>query len=183
MAIPNGAFANGVINAELFHHVRFTQAAEPELAAPPAYPLFLDPLVAEMTTYMRRSLLDYLHSDTTFSIKFYKRSQVTEKLIIDSTAYSQRRGNINRQSNRVCYQTSDNQGFMFAKVVTFVEVLHMPQRYLAWVRSYDGVDIDRAKRVAREGRFRWIEVDWIKSLFGILRDDVNLIVTDANIFD
>jgi hypothetical protein len=74
---------------------------------------------------------------------------------------------------------------MFAAVVAFIEVLR-PQRCLAWVRKYEGIDIDRTKRVAsfaREGGLCWIEVTWIRSLFGILRDDVNLIVTDVNLFD
>jgi hypothetical protein len=67
---------------------------------------------------------------------------------------------------------------MFVAVVAFIEVLR-PQRY-------EGIDIDRTKRVAsfaREGGLCWIEVIWIRSLFGILRDNVNLIVTDVNLFD
>jgi len=64
--------------------------------------------------------------------------------------------------------------------VAFIEALH-PQRCLAWVQKYDGIDIDRTKRVAsfdREGRLRWIGVSWTRSLFCILRDDVNLILCD-----
>ena len=180
----NTSLANGVINQELFNHVPFIQTGEPELAAPPAFPILLDLFRAEVTTHMRRSLSEYLHSDSTFGMTFYKRCQVSEKLIIGSK-HSQRRGDINRQSNRVCYQPPGGRGFMFATIVAFIEVLR-PQRCLAWVRKYDGIDIDRTKRVAsfaREGGLCWIEVTWIRSLFGILRDDVNLIVTDVNLFD
>jgi len=180
----NTSLANGVINQELFHHVPFTRTSEPELAAPPAFPILLDLFRAEVTPHMRRSLSEYLRSDSTFGMTFYKRCQVSEKLIIGSK-HSQRRGDINRQSNRVCYQPPGGRGFMFATIVAFIEVLR-PQRCLAWVRKYDRIDIDRTKRVAsfaREGGLCWIEVTWIRSLFGILRDDVNLIVTDVNLFD
>ena len=76
--------------------------------------------------------------------------------------------------------------FMFATVFAFVEVTCPEKHLLAWVRTYDEVDIDQVKRVAslgREGPFRWIETSWIKSLFGVLTEGrVKLIVTDVNIF-
>ena len=43
---------------------------------------------------------------------------------------------------------------------------------LAWVRNFDGIDIDNAKRIAsfgnRSGRRSWVDVAWMVSLIGII---------------
>jgi hypothetical protein len=71
-------------------------------------------------------------------------------------------------------------------LLQFAKVIYPQERCLAWVRIYDGVNIDHAKRVAsytREGRCCWIEVGWIKSLLGVIKEGgVNLLVTDVDLF-
>ena len=59
--------------------------------------------------------------------------------------------------------------------------------YLAWIQSLEDIDIDHEKHIAsygRQGNYTWIEIKWIKSLFGVLKDGgIKLIVTDINLFD
>ena len=179
----SASLANGVIIAEHLHHLRFVRETEPQPER--SYPIFLDLFVTGLTSYERRRLVEYLGSEN-IDVEFYKRCQVHQELTVGSV-YSQRRGDINRRNNRICYQLPGQQGFMFATLLKFIKVVYSQERYLAWVRNYNGVDIDRIKRVASfagEGSHCWIEVTWIKSLFGVIRDGgVNLIVTDVNLFD
>jgi hypothetical protein len=53
----------------------------------------------------------------------------------------------------------------------------------AWVRTLNGLDVDRRRGVVSYeafGSHKWIKVDWILSLIGVLRDGgVNFIVTDV----
>ena len=75
----------------------------------------------------------------------------------------------------------------FATVDTFLKVVCHQEYSFARVRDYINIDIDRRKRIASfsgEGRFGLIEIGWIKSLFGVLRNGgVNLIITDIDLFD
>jgi Transposase family tnp2/Domain of unknown function (DUF4218) len=179
----NVSLANGVIVAEHLHHIQFFRDINMGPQAECSYPALLDPFQTDLTNYSKRLLTAYIPGNN--SIEFYKRCQLNRDLIVGSQ-HSQRRDDINRQNNRVCYQFPNQQSFMFATVLKFVQVIRQ-QRCLAWVRNYDGVDIDHVKRVAsfaREGSYCWIEAAWIKSVFGIMREGgINLIITDVNLFD
>jgi hypothetical protein len=179
------SLANGVIISELLHHARFTRETEP-LRQDNSYPLLLDPFDAkELTPFSRQCLSDLAGGDNV-RVECYKRCQLNQKLAVGS-AKSQRGDDINRRNNRICYRASGQERFMFALVLHFAKVSGTQERYLAWVRLYDGIDIDRARGVASfdcEGSYCWIEVDWILSLFGVIRDGrVNFIVTDVNLYD
>jgi hypothetical protein len=179
----NTSIANGVITTELLHHIRFTQATESQSKRP--YPILLDSLIISYQSYLQRKLSAYLQNNPT-CLEIYKRCQVNEELTVGSS-YSQRSTDINRRDNRICFQVPGQPDFSFATVQMFVKADCYQEYRLAWVRKYNGIDIDRVKRIASfagEGRRCWIDVAWIKSLFGILKDGgVNLIITDINLFD
>jgi tnp2 family transposase/uncharacterized protein DUF4218 len=180
------SLANGVITTELLNHVRFTREEEPAAAPQNSYPILLDSLMTKLTPFSRRCLLAHLSNSANVQIKCYKRCQLTRELTIGS-AESQRGGDLARRNDRICYQIPGQQGFAFASLLQFAKVIYPQERCLAWVRIYDGVNIDHAKRVAsytREGRCCWIEVGWIKSLLGVIKEgSVNLLVTDVDLFD
>jgi hypothetical protein len=176
------SLANGVIIAEHLNHIQLTR----EMLQPKrSYPIFINLFVTALTGYSRRRLFEYLGDDN-IDVEFYKRCQVHQDLTVGSEQ-SQRRGDINRQNNRICYQLPGQQGFAFATLLKFIKVIYPEERYLAWVRNYNGIDIDHVKRVASfagDGSYCWIEATWIKSLFGVIRDGgVNCIITDVNLFD
>jgi Transposase family tnp2/Domain of unknown function (DUF4218) len=178
------SLANGVVTSELLHHTRFTQEIEPPSAH--SYPIFLDSFGAEeLTAFSRRRLFD-LAGGNDFRTKCYKRCQLNQELTVGSVK-SQRGGDITRRSNRVCYRAGGQGGFIFATVFHFAKVSGTQECCLAWVRLFDGININCARRVAsftREGGYCWIEVSWIMSLFGVIQDGpVNLIVTDVDLFN
>ena len=180
------SLANEVLNAENIYHIRFTQGMEIQTRHS-SFPMLLGLRTTALTNYSQRLLFDHLGTEDA-NFKLYSRCQMNDELIIGSK-HSQRRGDINRQSNRICYRLPGHtrQRFAFATVDVFAAVDYPQERYLAWVRGYDDVKIDRVKRVAsfaREGNYHWIEVAWVESLCGVLRDGgVNLLVTDVNLFD
>jgi hypothetical protein len=92
---------NGVIVAELIHHMRFILRASTETMHMPSYSLLLDSFISTLSR-SRRALLEYLRCDSA-NVTFFKRCQLNEELIVGSSK-SQRGGEINRQSNRICYQ-------------------------------------------------------------------------------
>jgi hypothetical protein len=179
----NTSIANGVIITEHLHHIRFTQKTEPQSKR--LYPILLDPLMITPHNNLRRSLSAFLQGNPT-TFEFYRRCQIDEELTAGSI-YSQRCTDINRRDNRICFQVPGQNSFSFATVHMFVKAVCHQEYRLAWIRNYNGIDIDRVKRIASfagEGRRCWIDVAWIKSLFGILKDGgVNLIITDINLFD
>jgi hypothetical protein len=181
------SLANGVITREHFNHIRFTRdrarAGEPDLEC--SYPNLLDSFVAASSSaHSKRSLSELLHGDP-IDLEIYKRCQVDTELKV----YSQRHTDMNRYDHRICYWDPVRNQMAFAMVCNFARAVCQNHRahYLAYVHDYTGIDIDRIKRVASfsgEGRRRWIRIAWIESLFGILREGgVNLIITDANVFD
>jgi hypothetical protein len=179
----SASLANGVIIDEHLHHIRFTREPEPQPQC--SYPMFLDLFVTVLTGYSRRRLFEYLGRDN-IGIEFYKRCQLHQELTVGSK-HSQRRGDINRRNDRICYQRPGEQGFIFARVNNFVKVTHPREAYLALVHNYSSVDIDCIKRVASfggEGSYCWIEVTWIESLIGVIKEgNVKFIITDVNLFN
>ena len=80
---------------------------------------------------------------------------------------------------------------MFAQIIYFAKIhcavqLTIQSCFLAFIRDYTDIDIDKHKQVVsfeREERHSWISVFWIQSLFNVIqKDDVNLIVTDIDIY-
>lgn len=184
----NTSLTNGVINTEHFHHVRFTR--EINLQSPRSYPVLLNPFTTShrRQAHLRRTLLEYLRCDI-IDIKVYKRCQVNEELIAGST-YSQRRADINRNNNRICYSYVMNQKKIIGlgTVDLFaMAISHQAHYCLALVRDYTGIDKDCTKRVVSfvgEGSYRWIKISSINSLFGILREGgINFVITNIDLFD
>ena len=96
---------------------------------------------------------------------------------------SQRRSDVNRRDYRICYQELGKQRG-FGEVQYFARVGQLG--YWAWIRTLDGIEVDRIKGVVNfrcPGTHRWIPVEWIQSLIGIIRESgVNLIVSDIDLF-
>ena len=115
--------------------------------------------------------------------------QLNSRIIISSNFF-QCHNDINWQDDLICYQT-DWQRWMFAQIIYFVKIHCAAQSiiqscFLAFIRDYINIDIDKHKQVVsfrREEKHSWISVFWIQSLFNVIqKDDVNLIVTDIDIY-
>jgi hypothetical protein len=122
-------------------------------------------------------------------LRFFQRYQMTDSLTIGS-AVSQYLSDITRHNHRICYLRPGNNSKAFGEVQFFLRAVTTNQeaRDLAWVRDFDDIDIDCVKRVAsvgkRVGRRSWVDVAWIESLIGVIRDgNVDLIISDINLFD
>jgi Domain of unknown function (DUF4218) len=181
----NTSLANGVLTRELFNHIRLTRVAGVQCS----YPNLLDSFspAPQAYTQLRRRLLEHLHGEIV-DLEIYKRCQVNKELAIGSV-YSQRNTDLNRYNNRICHRDPGQNQMAFATVHMFAKAICQDHNvhHLAYVCEFKNINIDRHKRVASfsgEGRRRWIRIASIKGLFGILKEDnVNLIITDANIFD
>jgi len=73
----------------------------------------------------------------------------------------------------------------FSEIQFFIKLYELG--HWAWVRTLDKIDIDKKVGVASYdgyGPHRWIQIDWIESLIGVVRQgNVGLIVSDVNLFE
>jgi hypothetical protein len=175
--------ANALVIAEQLNHIRFIRLKP--VVSPIQYPILHGRYEACLAPYQRNQL-NHTYGEIS-NIAFFKRCQLCDSLIIGSIQ-SQRRGDITRCNYRICYSRPDSDQMEFGIVHYFVRANQGQQVWqLAWVRQLEDVDIDCAKRIAsygREGSHFWIDIAWINSLIGIVREGgVNLIVTDVDLFD
>ena len=76
---------------------------------------------------------------------------------------------------------------LFSKVAFFINITEVTGS-VNWtlIKKLNRVNIDRQKDViiySKISRLRWIKVNWILSLVGVVRDgNRNLITTDINLF-
>ena len=174
------SLANAVIIAEHLNHVGFVVTKKSSQEE--TLPRLLENFKPQMSHFQFR-LLQATLDLSTFNMEGFKRCQLRRDLIIGSVQ-SQRHTDINRCNYRICYRQPDSHQFEFGEVQYFVRLSQFGD--WAWIRCLQGVDIDRLKGVASflgVGNFRWIRVDWILSLIGVLREaGVNFIVTDIDLF-
>jgi hypothetical protein len=176
--------ANALAISEQINHIRFIRPVPPQVVSPTQYPILHGRYESSLTASQWNNLDN--NCGESLDVAFYKRCQLRDDLIIGSKR-SQRHGDITRHNDRICYSRPDSNQMEFGIVYYFVHIHQGHQiRKLAWVRHLDDVDIDRVKRIAsygREGRLSWIDVSWIASLIGIIREgSVNLIITDVDLF-
>ena len=115
--------------------------------------------------------------------------QLNSRIIISSNFF-QHCNDVNWQDDFICYQT-DWQRWMFAQIIYFAKIHCAVQStiqscFLAFIRDYTDIDIDKHKQVVsfrRKEKHSWISVFWIQFLFNVIqKDDINLIVTDIDIY-
>ena len=100
--------------------------------------------------------------------------------------YSDRRdcSDVNYRDYKICYQESGKCQRGFSEVQYFACLRELSN--WAWIRTLDGVEVDKMKGVINfqcVGSHRWIPVEWMQSLIGIIRESgVNLIVSDIDLF-
>ena len=183
----NASIANAVVTAEMLHHAQFLRRASKPIHE--NYPRLLNRLRDESSSHALQKLTHFLNMENGFQSLLFRRCQLNSKLTIGSNS-SQRRNDVNRRDDLICYQT-DQQKWMFAQVIYFAKIRSPVQstiqlHFLAFIRNYTDINIDKRKRVAsfgREGGRSWIPVSWIQSLFGVIQEGgVNLIVTDIDIY-
>lgn len=179
----NTSLANAVVVAEHINHLQFTRnmrAATPPTVA--SYPVLLDCFKPHLSIYQRACLEGILEYRDPV-VEGYKRCQLRRGLLVGSMQ-SQRRSDINRGDYRICYQEPGEHQRCFGEVQHFVRFKQFGG--WAWIRTLDGVEFDGIKGVVNFQRFgshRWIPLEWIQSLIGIIRESgVNLIVSDIDLF-
>jgi hypothetical protein len=178
----NVSLANAVVINEHLNHFRFAQPRVEGVETPEQLPHLIDSYSPTLSAHQRRSL-DAVLCCQVKRIDGFKRCRIRDNLVIGSEV-SQRRDGVNRASHRICYRSKEGQDVGFGEVRYFVQLGELGQ--WAWVRTLNGLDVDRRRGVVSYeafGSHKWIKVDWILSLIGVLRDGgVNFIVTDVNIY-
>ena len=184
----DSGLANAVIITEMINHIPFLQLpCVQETIQQTSYPLLQGGYRTTLRPYQRD------HLEATYGklpdFRFFKRCQLTESLNIGS-AVSQGNDDITRYNHRICYLRPGYNSKEFGEVLFFLRAVttNGEVKNLAWVRNFDGIDIDNAKRIAsfgnRSRRRSWVDVAWMVSLIGIIRDDnINLIISDVDLFD
>jgi hypothetical protein len=184
----DSGLANAVIITEMINHIPFLQLpCVQETIQQTSYPLLQGGYRTTLRPYQRD------HLEATYGklpdFRFFKRCQLTESLNIGS-AVSQGNDDITRYNHRICYLRPGYNSKEFGEVLFFLRAVttNGEVKNLAWVRNFDGIDIDNAKRIAsfgnRSGQRSWVDVAWMVSLIGIIRDDnINLIISDVDLFD
>jgi hypothetical protein len=182
----SASLANAVVINEHLNHVRFVLSSGDEEAMPPIdirLPRLLDEFKPRLSTYQRNHL-SYVLDRRVDEVVGFKRCHLRDKLTIGS-AESQRRNDVNRASHRICYRQPNKEVRRFGEVQFFIELYKLGR--WAWVRTLDKIDIDKKVGVASYdgyGPHRWIQIDWIESLIGVVRQgNVGLIVSDINLFE
>src|SRR6266480_1432928 len=111
----NASIANAVVTAELLHHAQLLQRTSEQI--PANYPLLLGRLRDEPSPHAVRKLTYFLDMENGFQPLLFRRCQLNSKLTIGSNS-SQRRNDINRRDDLICYQTV-RQRWMFAQIIYF----------------------------------------------------------------
>lgn len=180
----NTSLNNAVVMCEHFNHIRFTSFRHTSHnAMVESFPALKDCIHSSLSTTQQRSLFYFIGQEV--ETHCYKRCQLRQDCQVGSIK-SQRRADINRNDHRICYRRPGST-INFGEVQFFVDTGEYGQ--LAWVSTCEDLDLDREKNIAsfiRLGRHEWIRVEWILSLFGILREPgsrVQLIITDVDIFN
>ena len=90
----------------------------------------------------------------------------------------------------ISYSGPDDDGMKFGTIYYFLRVSSAgrPARQLARITQFDNINMDREKRLASagtgKGRRAWVDVSYIRSLIGIVKDrGRNIIVTDIDLFE
>jgi hypothetical protein len=183
----NVSLANALITTEHLNHLQFLQE-QPQAVEPNSYPQLLSSYRARLTSYQREFLTRRYNCHNFDQVAFYKRCQLRDDLIVGSIE-SQRRSDITRRNYRVCYMRPQSNQMEFGAVQHFVSIPSQGRHLgdVAWIRGLEDVDIDCKKLIAsygRQGSHFWIEIGWIKSLFGVIEEGgVKFIVTNVNLFD
>ena len=136
----------------------------------------------DLTPSQRNNLLFEIgHENVT--VECYKRCQLRHDLVVGSRR-SQRCADINRNNHRICYRRPRSHSVECGEVEFFANTDNYG--LFAWIRTLDDLDFDRKFGIVsfgRLGRHRWIHVEWIKSLIGIIREGgVNHILSDVDLF-
>lgn len=184
------SLANMLVLTEHLNHVRFTRHGQMTAEIRHlVYPALQGRYNATLAPYQRRRLVSICGDGEEYIIKFYKKCQLRDDLTVGSIA-SQSQADITRSNFRVCYSGPEDNEVKFGIIYYFLQVISTdrPVRQLAWISQFEGVDIDREKRIAsfgiEKGRRSWVNVEYIHSLIGIIKDGgVNFIVTDVNLFE
>lgn len=179
----DGSLTNAVILLEHLHHLRFTRPIVPQLMD--VFPAFTGSSKASLTSPQVMALKSFLQSGH-FAAEIFKCCQLRRDLSIGSVG-SQRSRDINRRNDIVCFHEPGARRHSFAEVFNFIEV-NAPERCkLAWVRTFCQVEFDDVKRTTKFqgfGRRRWIKIEWIQSLAGIIEDSaVKFLITDVEVFN
>ena len=164
----NASLANAVVITEHLNHLQFTRAAISEsLPVAVSYPVLLNWFKPYLSTY-QRSCLKAILKCYNFVVKGYKKYQLRQDLLVGSMQ-SQRRSDVNRRDNRICYQEPGKRQRGFGEILYFARLGQFGD--WAWIRTLDGVKVDRIKEIVnfqRLGSHRWMPVEWIQSLIGII---------------
>jgi hypothetical protein len=181
----NTSLSNAVVINEHLNHLRFAvrrDVGDETVSADERLPCLLDYFKLHLTAH-QRDTLQYCLGRPVEQIHGFKRCEIRRGLIVGSVQ-SQRKSDTNRASNRVCYRRN-GYDWEFGEIQYFADLFQFG--LWAWIRALEGIDIDKQRRVAsyeRVGTLRWIQVEWIKSVIGIIREGgVALIVTDSDLFD
>jgi hypothetical protein len=112
----------------------------------------------------------------------FKRWQLRRDLLIGSVE-SQCRGDVNRNDSRICFRTGECEALECGEVQYFTTSGYVRGQW-AFIKQFTRLVIDHDVGVVSYGAIgcpRYIRVEWIQSLIGILREGgVNLIVSDVN---
>ena len=181
----NISLSNAVVINEHLNHLRFAvwrDFGDETVPAEESLPRLLDSFKLHLTAH-QRDMIQYCLGRPIEQIQGFKRCEIRRGLIVGSVQ-SQRKSETNRASHRVCYRRNGSD-WDFGEVQFFVDLFQFG--HWAWIRALEDIDIDKQRRVIsykRVGTLRWIRVEWIESVIGIIREGgVALIVTDFDLFD
>jgi len=183
------SLTNKFVLTEHINHVRFTQQGRAELRQF-VYPDLEERYNASLTQSERRSLES--ECGDVGEIQLYERCQLRDDLMVGSLAFERQAVDDDDDALydfRVCYSGPGNDGMKFGAIHYFLRVSSTgrPVQQLARIRQFGDTKIDREMRIAsfgtEKGRRSWVNVKYIHSLIGIVKDrDLNFIVTDVDLF-
>ena len=182
----HASVSNGVLVAEHLNHLTFILSPdEPTSIDDTPLPRLSGIFNASLTT-IQRARIEYAVDYRLGEPPFFKHCYLRNDLTIGSRK-SQRRDDINRASHRICYHEPGIQEWQFGEVEFFIDAAGSGR--WAYIKSFTNVNIDRGRRIATyngTGTARWIRIEWIKSLIGVLHKgstgSVDCIITDIDIF-
>ena len=180
----NSRMAKKLVLTEHINHVRYTRQGPVER---PTYPALQEPCSSTLTPPHRRSL-ERLCGNVE-KIEFYGKCQLRDDFKVGSVALDHET-DFPKVNFRVSFSGPDDDGMKFGTIYYFLRVSSAgrPARQLARITQFDNINMDREKRLASagngKGRRAWVDVSYIRSLIGIVKDrGRNIIVTDIDLFE
>ena len=183
----HASVSNGVLVAEHLNHLTFILSPdEPNSRDDMPLPRLSGSFTASLTV-IQRARIEYAVDHWLGEPPFFKHCHLQSDLTIGSKM-SQRRDDINRASHRICYREPGVREWQFGEVEFFIDATG-PGRW-AYIKSFTNVNINSGRRIATyngTGVAKWIRIEWIRSLIGVLHKDstgnISCIITDIDIFN